>query len=103
MPQSPFGQSRRRLAVGVPSLNFLLLALIFAGTGAALWHGLVAGRFFVFVFVVAGWVVSLCLHEFAHAATAYAGGVRSPVIAGYVDLDPMRYVDQLLSFVLPIV
>ncbi len=103
MPQSPFGQSRRRHAVGVPSLNFLLLALIFAGSGAALWHGLVAGRFFVFTFVVAGWVVSLCLHEFAHAATAYAGGDRSAVIAGYLDLDPMRYADPLLSIVLPLV
>ena len=42
------GQPRlHRLPVGVPSLNFLLLLLIFAGSGAALWHGLVAGRFAV--------------------------------------------------------
>ena len=45
----------------LPSLNFLLLLLIFTGTGGALWQGIVGGRFPIFVFVVAGWVVSLCL------------------------------------------
>ncbi len=97
------GQTRlHRLPVRVPSLNFLLLLLIFAGSGAALWHGLVAGRFAIFVFVVAGWVVSLCLHEFGHALTAWLGGDRSPTIDGYLDLDPARYTDPLLSIVLPL-
>ena len=28
----------------------------------------------VFLVVLGGWVITLCLHEFAHAAVAYAGG-----------------------------
>ena len=87
----------------LPSLNFLLLLLIFTGTGGALWHGIVAGRFPVFVFVVAGWVVSLCLHEFGHALTAYIGGDRAIADTGYLDLDPMRYTDPVLSILLPLV
>ena len=90
----------RRLPL--PSLNFLMVLLIFSGSGAALWHGLVGGRFIVFVFVVAGWVVSLCLHEFGHALTAYLGGDEAIAKTGYLDLDPMRYTDPLLSVVLPV-
>ena len=86
----------------LPSLNFLLILLVFSASGAALWHGLLGGRFVVFVFVVAGWVVSLCLHEFGHAATAYFGGDRAIAKTGYLDLDPMRYTDPLLSIILPI-
>ena len=94
---------RRRLPSVLPSLNFLLLLLIFTGTGAALWHGLIAGRFAVFVFVVAGWVVSLCLHEFGHALVAYLGGDQAIANTGYLDLDPMRYTDPALSILLPLV
>ena len=94
---------QRHVRPVLPSLNFLFLLLIFSGTGAALWHGLVEGRFFVFVFVVAGWVVSLCLHEFGHALTAYLGGDRAIAQTGYLDLDPMRYTDPMLSILLPIV
>ncbi len=28
----------------------------------------------IFVMVLGGWVVSLCLHEYGHAITAYRGG-----------------------------
>lgn len=86
----------------LPSLNFLLILLVFSGLGAALWHGLLDGRFVVFVFVVAGWVVNLCLHEFGHAVTAYFGGDTAIARTGYLDLDPLRYTDPVLSLVLPI-
>ena len=33
-----------------------------------------ATGFAVFLFVVAGWIVSLCLHEYAHARTALHSG-----------------------------
>ncbi len=102
MPNPLIEAPRRRLRPFLPSLNFLLLLLVFAGLGAALWHGLVGGRFPVFVFVIAGWVVSLCLHEFGHAAIAYFGGDRAIARTGYLDLDPVRYTDPVLSLVLPI-
>jgi Zn-dependent proteases len=93
---------RPRLRPALPSLNFLLILLVFTGLGAALWHGVLTGRFVVFVFVLAGWVVSLCLHEFGHAVTAYWGGDHAVAKTGYLDLDPARYTDPALSIVLPI-
>ena len=56
----------------------------------------------MFVFVIAGWVVSLCLHEFGHAFTAWRFGDRDVALRGYLDLDPRRYSHPVLSIVLPI-
>ena len=86
-----------------PSLNFLALVLVFTGTGAALGHGLIGGRAAVFVFVVAGWIVSLCLHEFGHAIIAYLGGDRRIADTGYLSLDPLKYTDPALSLLLPLI
>ncbi|HEU4362171.1 MAG TPA: site-2 protease family protein [Mycobacterium sp.] len=55
----------------------------------------------VFVFVVAGWLVSLCLHEFAHAVTAWRFGDRSVEARGYLTLNPLRYSHPMLSLGLP--
>lgn len=57
----------------------------------------------VVVLVLAGWAVSLCLHEFAHAYTAYRAGDRSVAGKGYLTLDFRRYTDIGLSFVLPVI
>ncbi|GAB2849832.1 site-2 protease family protein [Actinocorallia aurea] len=56
----------------------------------------------VFVFVVAAWVVSLCLHEFGHAALAHRFGDHSVAARGYLTLDPRKYTDMTLSIVLPV-
>jgi Zn-dependent protease len=53
--------------------------------------------------VLAGWAVSLCLHEFGHAAVAYRGGDRSVAEKGYLTLDIRRYTDVGYSVVLPVV
>ena len=53
--------------------------------------------------VVVGWVVSLCIHEYAHAVAAYRLGDRSVAEKGYLKLDPRRYADPLMSLVFPIV
>lgn len=53
--------------------------------------------------VLVGWVFSLCLHEFAHAATAYIGGDRSTSTASYLTFNPLKYLNPLLSILLPIV
>jgi Zn-dependent protease len=56
----------------------------------------------VFVFVIAGWVVSLCLHEFGHAFTAWRFGDRDIALRGYLNMDPRRYVSPVWSIVVPI-
>lgn len=53
--------------------------------------------------VIVGWIVSLCLHEWAHAYTAYRSGDVSVVDKGYLRLDPRKYTDPILSLVLPLV
>lgn len=54
------------------------------------------------LFVVGGWVVSLCLHEFGHAIVAFRGGDHEVRHRGYLTLDPRHYTDPVLSIVLPI-
>ena len=55
----------------------------------------------VFTFVVAGFLVSLCLHEFAHAYTAWRFGDRDVEARGYLTLNPLKYSHPLLSLGLP--
>ncbi len=55
-----------------------------------------------FLLVLAGWGVSLCLHEFGHAIVAYRGGDREVYFKGYLTLDPRRYTDPVFSLVLPL-
>lgn len=56
----------------------------------------------VFVFVFAGWILSLIFHEFAHAFTAWKGGDYSVVDKGYLTLDPRHYTNPLTSIALPL-
>lgn len=56
----------------------------------------------VMVLVLAGWAVSLCLHEFGHALVAYRGGDTSVANRRYLTLDIRRYLNPMLSFVLPL-
>ena len=56
----------------------------------------------VFIFVVAGWLVSLCLHEFAHAYTAWRFGDHDVEVRGYLTLNPLKYAHPLLSLGLPV-
>ncbi|MDL9945327.1 site-2 protease family protein [Gordonia sp. ABSL11-1] len=52
--------------------------------------------------VLAGWVISLCLHEFAHAVTAFRFGDRNAELRGYLTLNPLRYTHPGLSIGLPL-
>jgi Zn-dependent protease len=56
----------------------------------------------VLLFVLAGWVVSLSLHEYSHALFAYRAGDHSVVGRGYLTLNPLKYTHPLLSIVLPL-
>ena len=73
--------------------------------GAGLWSGAAPGLTLplTILFVLGGWVTSLCIHEFGHALIAYLGGDRSVAAAGYLSLNPLKYLHPLLSIGLPVV
>lgn len=99
-----FGPVRPTRAVR-PSPVFLGFAAAAAAGGAIAWtagENVRTAKLGVFVMVLAGWVVSLCLHEFAHAYVAYRAGDRDVATAGYLTLNPFRYAHPVLSIVLPL-
>jgi Zn-dependent protease len=120
--QSPFSQNRygsETLAVNDPRRSRNPWRAIAAHVRWEIVLGfLIMLGFFVFVLaldqdkwripgtiglVVTGWVFSLCLHEFAHAATAYLGGDHSDGTSSYLSFNPLKYLNPLLSIVLPLV
>ncbi|MFI5272982.1 MAG: site-2 protease family protein [Ktedonobacterales bacterium] len=52
--------------------------------------------------VLVGWVFSVCLHEFGHAATAYLAGDHSDGTVSYLSFDPRHYLHPVLSVLLPV-
>jgi Zn-dependent protease len=100
--------ARGDIVVGVPrgafrpSAVFLALVALFATGGVMAWTGFGNVGVDVFLFVVAGWLVSLCVHEYAHALVAYRAGDVSVAARGYLTLNPLKYSHPLLSIVLPV-
>jgi Zn-dependent protease len=92
---------------GVLSVSpvFVGLLAITAGAGALLWFDILPGSELLgtVAFVTAGWITSVCIHEFGHALVAYLGGDRMVVAHGYLSLNPLRYTSILLSVVMPVV
>jgi Zn-dependent protease len=86
-----------------PSPIFLALLAITIGSGAALYAaGAGAVKALTILFVVSAWIVSVCLHEFGHALTAFIGGDRSVREKGYLTLNPLKYSHPVLSIGLPL-
>jgi Zn-dependent protease len=56
----------------------------------------------VFIFIIAGWIVSLSLHEFAHAFTAWRFGDHDIAVRGYLTLNPFKYAHPVMSIVFPV-
>ena len=83
---------------------FLGLVAATAASGAMLWFGILPAYVgaLTILFVTAGWITSVCVHEFGHALVAYLGGDRSVRASGYLDLNPLRYTNILLSLVMPV-
>lgn len=100
MTVSPLRQSVR------PSPVFLLLVALTVAGGVLAWLGADTEgpmtRIGVFTFVIAGWLVSLCLHEFGHAYTAWRFGDTDVAVRGYLTLDPLKYSNPVLSLGLPL-
>ncbi len=93
----------QRRAAFRPSGLFLGLVAVFVGTGWLAWGGYGSARLDLVLFVVSGWLVSLCLHEFGHALTAYRSGDVSVAARGYLTLNPLKYSNLLLSLIMPLV
>jgi Zn-dependent protease len=89
-----------------PSPVFLAIVAITVAGGAVAWLAGYEVRPLayvgVFVFVVFGWLVSLCLHEFGHAFTAWRYGDRAVEVRGYLTLNPLKYSNPMLSLGLPV-
>jgi Zn-dependent protease len=82
---------------------FLGIVAVVVASGAALWTQVLPYRdALTLVFIVAAWVMSVCLHEFAHAFVAYIGGDRSIATSGYLTLDPLRYTNVVMSIAVPV-
>jgi len=97
--QPPAEQRSTRL----PSPVFLGLVAVALLSGVALYNDIGAQGIFAFLFVLSGWVVTLCLHEFAHALVAFRTGDRDVEHRGYLTLNPLKYTHIVFSIVLPIV
>ncbi|MGW2231803.1 site-2 protease family protein [Streptomyces formicae] len=99
MTTAPARSSDRRI-----SPVFLGIAAVTAVAGWATWTGFADNPgVAVFLFVTAAWIVSLCLHEYAHARTALHSGDISIGAKGYLTLNPLKYTHALLSIVLPVI
>jgi Zn-dependent protease len=104
-----YGRSGGRLVGGVPreafrpSAIFLGLVALFAVSGWMAWSEFGNARVDVFLLVASGWVITLCLHEYAHALFAYRAGDVAVAHRGYLTLNPLKYTHPVLSIVLPLV
>lgn len=86
-----------------PGPVFFGLCALTAFFGVLLWRGDDFNGVALFGFVIAGWVLSLTLHEFGHAIVAYLGGDTSVASKGYLNLDVRRYADPGTSLLMPVI
>jgi Zn-dependent protease len=96
---APWGRSRRN-RIRVSPVFLAIVAVAVTGAVAA-WTGYGNPRFAVFVFVFGAYFVVLCLHEFGHAFAAHKAGDVDVAARGYLDLNPLRYLNPVLSIILP--
>ncbi|WP_234789126.1 site-2 protease family protein, partial [Mycolicibacterium fortuitum] len=89
-----------------PSPVFLVVVALTVGGGVLAWLAADAVKPLsyvgVFILVIAGWLVSLCLHEFGHAFTAWRFGDHDVAVRGYLTLNPLKYSHPLLSLGFPV-
>ncbi len=96
---APWGRSRRS-RIKVSPVFLAIVAVAVTGAVAA-WTGYGDPRFAVFVFVFGAYFAVLCLHEFGHAYAAHRAGDLDVAARGYLDLNPLRYLNPVLSIILP--
>lgn len=54
------------------------------------------------IFIFAGWIASVCFHEFGHAIAAYLGGDKTVKEKGYLSFNPLNYADPQTSLIFPV-
>ncbi|GAA1772622.1 site-2 protease family protein [Streptomonospora arabica] len=108
-PGTPAPATGRSAADLLPSPVFVLLLGIaglagwFSWTRAEVdWTGDDSRVYLPFVFILTGWIVSLVLHEYGHAALAYRFGDRALRGGGYLRLNPLRFRELFSSLLLPV-
>jgi len=84
------------------SSAFLLLIVVFLACAVWMLYRPDNARALVFPFVLAGFLISLCLHEFGHAIVAYHCGDTTVEEKGYLTLNPLLYTDLQYSILFPI-
>ncbi|GJD75800.1 zinc metalloprotease [Methylobacterium goesingense] len=82
------------------SINILLITLIFSGLGFGIGAEALEGSGAAFAFVIAGWVLGLCLHAFGHALAEVRYGLPA---TGALTLDPLRASDPVATMLLPVI
>jgi Zn-dependent protease len=87
----------------IPSPVFVGILAVFGVSGWMTWTGFGNVRVDVFLFIVTGWLLSLCLHEYAHALIGFFSGDKTVADRGYLRLNPLKYTSPLLSIVLPVI
>lgn len=55
------------------------------------------------LFVFAGWILSICIHEFCHAIVAYWGGDTSVKDKGYLSFNVFRYTNPSITLIFPLI
>lgn len=94
---------RKALRHGISPI-FISLVLFTILMAAFLWLGIGNNpRAFLIAFIMGGWIVSVALHEFGHAITAFWGGDESVEDKGYLTLNPLKYSNPVLSIIIPVV
>jgi Zn-dependent protease len=81
---------------------FIGILVITIASAVLLAFEIIPAALGVFLFVLNGWIASVCLHEYGHAIVAYALGDDSILDKGYLTLNPIRYAHGFLSVILPI-
>lgn len=81
---------------------FIGMLVVIITSAILLAYDVIPAGLGVFLFVLNGWIASVCLHEYGHAVVAYALGDDSIIDKGYLTLNPIRYTNIFLSIILPI-
>jgi Zn-dependent protease len=53
--------------------------------------------------IIIGWIMSVCVHEYSHALAAHLAGDRSVSQRGYLSMNPLLYIDPVMSILLPVI
>ncbi len=96
----PLRQALPRL-ISWPSVG-VMLGLMLVGVFLMTRSDFTQVRIGLFVFALAGWILSVCMHEFGHALIADLGGDHSVRSNGYLSFNPLKYTHPFLSIVLPV-